>query len=418
MIENPLVNVQKLLKEICDYLNINENLYELLKEPKRIIEVSIPVRMDNGSFRVFKGYRSQHCDIMGPFKGGIRFHPEVNSDEVKALSIWMSLKCSATNLPFGGGKGGITVDVNELSEGELERLSRGYIREIYKYIGDKFDIPAPDVNTNEQIMSWMLDEYINISGKNSIGAFTGKPIVFGGAPGRKVATGVGVALVTREYLKKLNIDIKFSTVAIQGFGNVGLNSAKKLYKMGSKIIAISEYDKENGVYTIYNEEGFDVIELIEHFEKNKTLYNYKNCRKISIDQFYSLNVDVLIPCALENAIGIDEAKRINAKLVVEGANGPVTYEADRMLEEKNIIVIPDIIANSGGVIASYFEWTQDISGIVMTEDEVLNKLEYKILNALFEVIAIQDKDKVTLRKASYIYAISRLYEVLKIRSRI
>lgn len=415
---NPLLNVQKLLKEICDHLNVNQNLYELLKEPKRIIEVSIPVKMDNGTFRVFKGYRSQHCDIMGPFKGGIRFHQDVTADEVKALSIWMSLKCSATNLPFGGGKGGITVDISELSDGELERLSRGYIKEIYKYIGDKFDIPAPDVNTNEQIMSWMLDEYINISGKNSIGTFTGKPVSFGGAHGRKISTGVGVALVTREYLKKINIDIKSSTIAIQGFGNVGMNSAKKLYKMGSKILSISEYDVENGVYTIYNENGFDINELCEHFEKNNTLYNYENCRKISLDQFFSLNVDVLIPCALENSIDVNEANRINAKLIVEGANGPVTYEADKILEEKNIIVIPDIIANSGGVIASYFEWTQDISGIFMTEDEVLNKLEYKILNALFEVIKVQEREKVSLRKASYIYSISRLYEVLKIRSRI
>lgn len=417
-VENPLINVQKLLKEVCDYLNVNENLYEYLKEPQRIIEVSIPVKMDDGTLKIFKGYRSQHCDIMGPFKGGIRFHPNVNADEVKALSIWMSLKCSATNLPFGGGKGGITVDVNQLSNSELERLSRGYIKEIYKYIGDKFDIPAPDVNTNEQIMSWMLDEYINLSGKNSLATFTGKPVVFGGSYGRSISTGVGVALVTRESLKKLNIDIKKSTVAIQGFGNVGMNSAKKLYKMGSNIISISEYDKEHGVYTIYKEEGFDVNDLIEHFREHKTLYNYENCKKISIDQFYSLEVDVIIPCALENTICKEEANKIRAKLIVEGANGPINYEADRILEEKNILVIPDIIANSGGVIASYFEWTQDISGIIMTEDDVLNKLEYKILNALTEITLLQEEYKVTLRKSAYIYAISRIYQLLKLRSRL
>lgn len=264
----------------------------------------------------------------------------------------------------------------------------------------------------------MLDEYISISGKNSIGTFTGKPIILGGARGRKIATGVGVALVTREYLKKLEIDIKSSTVAIQGFGNVGLNSAKKLHKMGSKIMAISEYDKEYGVYCIYNEDGFDVEDLINFFNKNKTLYTYENCRKISIDQFYSLNVDVLIPCALENAICVEEAKKINAKLIVEGANGPVTYEADKILEDKNVIVIPDIIANSGGVIASYFEWTQNISGIEMTEDDVLNKLEYKILTALLEVIDIQNKYNVNLRKSAYIYSIERLFNILKLRSKI
>ena len=400
---NPLENVQMILKKSCELLNLDDSLYDLLKEPERTIEINIPVKMDNGKVRIFKGFRSQHCDVMGPYKGGIRFHPSVNVDEVKALSIWMSLKCSATHLPFGGGKGGIIVDVNELSENELERLSRGYVKELYKYIGDRFDIPAPDVNTNEKVMAWMLDEYIKLTGNNTLATFTGKALGFGGSYGRKEATGVGVAVMTREALNKLGIDIRNSRIAIQGFGNVGSNTAKHL---------------ERGVYTIYNENGFNISELISHFEKYNTLYNYKNAKHISIDQFYSLDVDVIIPCALENSITEDEAQKIRAKLIVEGANGPVDYLADRILRQKNVVVIPDILANSGGVIASYFEWVQNISGIDMTEDDVLNKVEYKMLLAYNEIMKIQNKYDVTMRIASYIYSVLRLYKILKLRSRI
>ena len=415
---NPLENVQKILKKSCEILNLDESVYVLLKEPERTIEINIPVKMDNGKFRIFKGFRSQHCDVMGPYKGGIRFHPTVNGDEVKALSAWMSLKCSATHLPFGGGKGGIIVDVNELSDNELERLSRGYVKELYKYIGDRYDIPAPDVNTNEKIMAWMLDEYIKLTGNNTLATFTGKALGFGGSYGRKEATGVGVAVITRESLKKLGINIRESKIAIQGFGNVGSNTAKHLERMGGNIVSISEYDKEKGVYTIYNEDGFNIADLIEHFEKNNTLYDYKDVKHISIDQFYSLDVDVIIPCALENSIGEEEANKIRAKLIVEGANGPVNYYADSILKDRNIIVIPDILANSGGVIASYFEWVQNISAIDMTEDDVLNKVEYKMLFAYNEILKIQQEYDVTMRLASYIYSVLRLYKILKLRSRI
>lgn len=415
---NPLENVQMILKKSCEILNLDDSLYELLKEPERTIEINIPVKMDNGKFRIFKGYRSQHCDVMGPYKGGIRFHPSVNGDEVKALSIWMSLKCSATHLPFGGGKGGIIVDVDELSENELEKLSRGYVKELYKYIGDRFDIPAPDVNTNEKIMAWMLDEYIKLTGNNTLATFTGKALGFGGSYGRKEATGVGVAVITRESLKKIGVNIKDSKIAIQGFGNVGSNTAKHLARMGGNILSISEYDSEHGIYTIYNEDGFNISELISHFAKYNTLINYENAKHISIDQFYSLDVDVLIPCALENAITEEEAKKIRAKLIVEGANGPVDYIADGILRQKDIGVIPDILANSGGVIASYFEWVQNISGIDMTEDDVLNKVEYKMLLAYNEIMNIKDEYGVTMRLASYIYSVLRLYKILKLRSRI
>lgn len=417
-IVNPLENVQRILKKACEVLNVEEDLYEILKEPERTIEINIPVKMDNGKVKVFKGYRAQHCDVMGPYKGGIRFHQSVNINEIKALSVWMSLKCSSAQLPFGGGKGGIIVNVNELSESELERLSRGYVREIYKYIGDRFDIPAPDINTNEKVMAWMLDEYIKLTGNNDLGTFTGKAIEFGGSYGRKQATGVGVALVTRECLKKLKIDVKKSKIAIQGFGNVGLYTAKKLYQMGATVVSISEYDSEKGVYTIYNEDGFDINELQSHFEKHKTLINFKKAKLISISQFYSLDVDVMIPCALENSITETEAENIRAKLIVEGANGPVNYLADKILEEKNVLVIPDILANSGGVIASYFEWIQNISGIDMTEDDVLNRLEYKILFAYENICEIQKKYNTTVRLASYIYSVNRLYKLLKLRSRI
>ena len=267
-------------------------------------------------------------------------------------------------------------------------------------------------------MAWMLDEYIKLTGNNTLATFTGKALGFGGSYGRKEATGVGVAVITRESLKKLGINIRESKIAIQGFGNVGSNTAKHLERMGGNIVSISEYDKEKGVYTIYNEDGFDISDLIAHFEKNNTLYDYKDVKHISIDQFYSLDVDVIIPCALENSIGEEEANKIRAKLIVEGANGPVNYYADSILKDRNIIVIPDILANSGGVIASYFEWVQNISAIDMTEDDVLNKVEYKMLFAYNEILKIQQEYDVTMRLASYIYSVLRLYKILKLRSRI
>lgn len=415
---DPFESIQKILKKSCDILNVSCDLYEILKEPQRVIEVNIPVKMDNGKIKIFRGYRSQHCDVIGPFKGGIRFHQNVNRNEIKALSMWMSLKCSANHLPYGGAKGGIVVDVNELSENELEKLSRGYVREIYKYIGDRFDIPAPDVNTNEKIMAWMLDEYINLTGNNNIATFTGKSLEFGGSYGRREATGVGVSHITRESLKKLDIDIKKSKIAIEGFGNVGSNTALSLQKMGANIVSISEFDKEYGVYTIYNEEGFDVEDLVSYFEKNKSLLNYKNNKFLVEKEFSSLDVDVLIPCALENSITEENAKNVKAKLIVEGANGPVNYMADKILEEKNVIIVPDILANAGGVIASYFEWIQNISGMDMTKDDVLNRLEYKILFAYDGILKTREKYNVSLRLASYIYSVERIYKSLKLRSRI
>ena len=413
---NPLDNVQHIIKEACEVASLKNDVYEILKEPDRVIEVNIPVKMDNGNTKVFKGFRSQHNNLLGPYKGGIRFHKNVSLDEVKALSIWMSLKCSLTNIPFGGAKGGIEID-EDLSDRELESLSRGYVRGVYRYLGDKYDIPAPDVNTNEKIMSWMLDEYILLTGRNDFATFTGKPIEFHGSYGRKIATGVGVANITRETLKKININIKDAKIAIQGFGNVGYNTALRLESMGAKIISISEFDKENGVYTIYKEEGFNIKQLYSHFLENKTLFNY-DCKHISINQFYSLDVDAMIPCALENAISEEEADLIRAKVIVEGANGPVTYTADSILNKKGIKVVPDILANSGGVITSYYEWVQNISMIDMTEDDVLNKVEYKILNAYEEMLKVQQKYNVSLRLSSYICAILRLNTILSIRTHI
>ena len=413
---NPLDNVQHIIKEACEVASLKNDVYEILKEPDRVIEVNIPVKMDNGNTKVFKGFRSQHNNLLGPYKGGIRFHKNVSLDEVKALSIWMSLKCSLTNIPFGGAKGGIEID-EDLSDRELESLSRGYVRGVYRYVGDRYDIPAPDVNTNEKIMSWMLDEYILLTGRNDFATFTGKPIEFHGSYGRKIATGVGVANITRETLKKININIKDAKIAIQGFGNVGYNTALRLESMGAKIISISEFDKENGVYTIYKEEGFNIKQLYSHFLENKTLFNY-DCKHISINQFYSLDVDAMIPCALENAISEEEADLIRAKVIVEGANGPVTYTADSILNKKGIKVVPDILANSGGVIASYYEWVQNISMIDMTEDDVLNKVEYKILNAYEEMLKVQQKYNVSLRLSSYICAILRLNTILSIRTHI
>ena len=385
-------------------------VYEILKQPLKVLEVSIPVKMDDGSVKVFTGYRSQHNDAVGPTKGGIRFHQNVSMDEVKALSIWMTFKCAVTGIPYGGAKGGIIVDPKELSEGELERLSRGYIDAIYKLIGEKVDVPAPDVNTNGKIMAWMVDEYNKLMGYSAIGVITGKPLEFGGSKGRTAATGFGVAVTVREACKKLGMDLKKATVAIQGFGNVGSFTAANVQKLGGKIIAVAEW---NGV--IYNENGIDANKLAEYMKANKSILGFPGTKEISTDEFWSLPVDVLIPAALENVITLNNADKIQAKIVAEAANGPTTPEADEVLHSKGILLTPDILTNAGGVTVSYFEWVQNLYGYYWSEEEVESKEEEAMVKAFEPIWQIKEQYNVTMRQAAYMYSIKKVAASMKVR---
>jgi glutamate dehydrogenase len=412
---SPLENAQKQVKDACNALNLDQSAYELLKEPMRVIELSIPVKMDDGSVKVFKGYRSMHNNAVGPGKGGIRFHPGVNLEEVKALSIWMTFKCCVTGIPYGGGKGGITVDPSQLSQGELERLSRGYIQGLHKYLGEKIDVPAPDVNTNGQIMSWMVDEYCKLKGEQNLGVITGKPVEFGGSKGRNEATGFGVAVVAREAAKKLGIDISNSKVAIQGFGNVGSFTVKNVQGQGATIVAIGEWDREIGTYALYNEEGLDYEDLAAYKAENKSIVNYPKAKRISLEEFWGLDVDIMIPAAMENAITEKEAELINAKLVCEAANGPTTVQADEVINRRGITLTPDILTNAGGVTVSYFEWVQNLYGYYWSEQEAVEKEEIAMVSAFENVWKIKEEYNVTPRKAAYMYSIKKISDAMKLR---
>lgn len=412
---NALLSAQNQVKKACDKLGLEKSVYELLKEPQRIIEISIPVKMDNGEVTVFKGYRAAHNDAIGPTKGGIRFHPAVTSDEVKALSIWMTFKCQVTGIPYGGAKGGVTVDVNKLSERELEQLSRGYVRGLYKYLGEKIDVPAPDVNTNGKIMSYMLDEYIKLTGNQSLGTFTGKPVEWGGSKGRTEATGYGVAIVTQKSCEKMNLKLSDAKIAVQGFGNVGSFTVKCLEDLGAKVAALGEYDRNKGTYALYNENGLSYKELKAFKEKNGTLLNYDKAKVISLEEFFKLDLDVLIPAALENAIDETVAQGIKAKIVVEAANGPTTPKADEILKDKGITVLPDILSNAGGVTVSYFEWVQNLQGYYWSEKEVAEKEKIAMENAFEAIWNIAEEEGVTHREAAYLLSIKKIATAMKLR---
>lgn len=413
---NPLVAAQQKVKEACDKLGVDPAVYELLKEPKRTIEISIPVKMDDGTTKVFKGWRSCHSDAVGPGKGGVRFHQNVNADEVKALALWMTFKGGALGLPYGGGKGGICVDPSELSQGELERLARGYVRGLYKYLGEKIDIPAPDVNTNGQIMSWFTDEYVKLNGdKMDLGTFTGKPVVFNGSEGRNEATGFGVAVVVREVAKRYGIDIKTAKIAVQGFGNVGSFTVKNIERQGGTVYAIAEWDKQVGNYALYNENGLSFKELQAYRAEHKTLIGFPGATQISEEEFWTKEYDILVPAALENVITGDRARKLNVKVVCEAANGPTTPQGDEVLIERGIQLSPDILTNSGGVLVSYYEWVQNQYGYYWTEKEVEEKQEAGMMKAVNGVFQIADDYNVTLREAVYMYAIKSIAEVMKLR---
>ena len=408
---NPFEIAQKQIKSACDKLNADPAVYEILKNPQRVLEVSFPVKMDNGDIKTFIGYRSQHNNAVGPYKGGLRFHPGVTRDEVKALSTWMTFKCSVAGIPYGGGKGGMAIDPKEYSKGELERISKGFAKAISPVIGEKVDIPAPDVNTNGQIMSWMVEAYEEKVGRSAKGIFTGKPLEFGGSLARTEATGYGVNLNAKKVLEKLGIDIKGATYAVQGFGNVGFYTAYYAHKDGAKIVAFSNTD-----VAIYNENGIDMEKVIKDFEENGHIIENKGYGKdITNAELLELEVDVLAPCALENQITSENADRIKAKVVAEGANGPTTPEADEILFKKGIVVVPDILANSGGVVVSYFEWVQNLQSYYWSFDEVQQKEDALLSKAFEDVWKIADEYKVDLRNAAYMKSIDTISKAMKVR---
>ncbi len=400
------------LNKALDILNVHPNTRALLQAPERVLEFSIPVKMDDGSIKVFTGYRSQYNSALGPYKGGIRYHHEVDKDEVQSLSMWMSLKCAVVNLPLGGGKGGVIVNPKELSESELEKLSRGYIQKLYKYIGPKEDVPAPDVYTTPQIMAWMMDEYIKLTnGQYDPGVITGKPIINGGSKARGYATAQGGFYVLRSLMKILNKDAKGTTVAIQGFGNAGAELAKILSDNGYSIVAVS--DSQGGVY---NSQGFNVDELNHYKKDNKTVATYDKAeKKISNDEILELPVDVLIPAALNDVITEKNADKIQVKYILELANGPITADAEKTLLNKNIIIVPDILANAGGVATSYLEQVQNSMNYYWEEKEVLEKLEKIMDNAFKGMWAVKEEKNLDLRMAAYVVALQRITEAMKNR---
>ena len=408
---NPFEIAQKQIKSACDKLNADPAVYEILKNPMRVLEVSFPVKLDDGTVKTFIGYRSQHNNAVGPFKGGLRFHPDVTKDEVKALSTWMTFKCSVAGIPYGGGKGGMAINPKDYSKAELERISKGFAKAISPIIGEKVDIPAPDVNTNGQIMSWMVDAYEEVAGKSTKGVFTGKPLEFGGSLARTEATGYGVNLTAKKALAKLNIDVKGATYAVQGFGNVGFYTAYYAHKDGAKIVAFSNSD-----VAIYNENGIDMEAVIKDFEENGRIAANKGYGKdITNAELLELEVDVLAPCALENQITSENADRIKAKVVAEGANGPTTPEADEILFKKGIVVIPDILANSGGVVVSYFEWVQNLQSYYWPFEEVQQKEDALLSGAFEDVWTLASEYKVDLRNAAYMKSIERISKAMKLR---
>lgn len=403
-----LNGLERNLKEACDTLGFGDDFYNLISKPQRIIEVNLPVLMDDGSTKLFKAYRSQHNNYYGPYKGGLRYHQNVTKEEVIALSIWMTLKCRVVGLPFGGGKGGIVVDVKGLSDSEKERLTRQFINQIYDCIGEKKDIMAPDVNTNGDTMAIIVDQYKKITSSTSNAIVTGKPLALGGSLGRVEATGFGVARISLKLLEKMNINKENAKVAVQGFGNVGSFSCLSLYKQGVKVVAVAGHH-DNFEFAIYSKDGIDIPKLMEFTKNEKDLRKFPGVECIDISSFWELDVDIMIPAAVEDVIDEKNANLINAKAIVEAANGPVSYLADEILMKKNIIVVPDILANSGGVTVSYFEWLQNLTNQEWTLDRVLEE-EYNILDDAFENIldfTISNGYK-TMRKAAYAYAIGML----------
>lgn len=408
-IANPYLTAQKQIESAAQKLNIASHVVEILKRPMRVLHVSFPVKMDDGSIRVFEGFRSQHNDAIGPTKGGIRFHPDVNEDEVKALSMWMTFKCGVVGLPYGGGKGGVICDPRELSKGELERLSRGFFEAISQIVGPEKDIPAPDVYTNPQIMGWMMDTFSRLNRSFTPGVITGKPLIIGGSKGRGEATAAGCVMTIVEAMNQLDKPMKHATVAIQGFGNAGRNAAKLLAPYGCKIVALSD---SKGA--IYDPNGLD-MNRVEVVKDQGNLLSYGTSSQIAANSLLELDVDILIPAALENVISDQNASRVKANIIAEAANGPTTPEADQILFEKGIVVIPDILANAGGVTVSYFEWVQNLMNYYWNEEEVNTKLREIMVSSYHRVSKLAKENSTDLRTAAYMISIQRVTEAMEAR---
>jgi glutamate dehydrogenase (NAD(P)+) len=408
---NPFETALKQLAEAAKLIDLDNGMHEVIAHPQRVLTIAIPTKMDNGEIKVFTGFRSQHNDARGPFKGGIRYHPQVSIDEVKALSMWMTWKCAIADLPYGGGKGGIICNPKEMSDAELERMTRRYAYGISDIIGPHVDIPAPDVYTGGKEMAWIMDTYSALKG-NFVQpeVITGKPLAIGGSLGRNEATGRGLSFTIREAAKKLQINMKTATVVVQGFGNAGQFAAQLLEEQGAKIIGVS--DSQGGVY---NKNGIQVGTLRKHKEKKGSVVDFPGTKSISNEDLLEQECIILIPAALESQITKKNAGKINAKIIAEAANGPTTIEADDILYKHNILVIPDILANGGGVTVSYFEWLQNLRREYWSENEVNERLDRNITKAFSDVYHVYEKYKVNMRKASTLLAVNRVVEAIKIR---
>jgi glutamate dehydrogenase len=406
---NLLTSTQVVINEALTKLGYNQEMYELLKEPLRMLTVRMPVRMDDGSVKIFTGYRAQHNDAVGPTKGGVRFHPEVDEEEVKALSMWMSLKCGIVDLPYGGGKGGIICDPRTMSMGELERLSRAYVRAISQIVGPTKDIPAPDVYTNSQIMAWMMDEYSRLREYDSPGFITGKPIVLGGSQGREKATAQGVVICIEEAAKKRGIEIKGARVVVQGFGNAGSFLAKFMHDAGAKVIGISD-----AYGALYNPDGLDIDYLLDRRDSFGTVTTlFENT--ITNAELLELDCDILVPAAISNQITAKNAHNIKASIIVEAANGPTTLEATKILSERGILLVPDVLASSGGVTVSYFEWVQNNQGYYWSEEEVNEKLQKVLVKSFNNVYDTAQQRNVNMRLAAYMVGVRKMSEASRYR---
>lgn len=410
-VRNPYLIVQQQFELCANLLGLEPNIYELIRHPMLEIHVAIPVRMDNGSLRIFQGYRVQFNDAMGPTKGGIRFHPEETIDSIKALAAWMTWKCALLRLPLGGAKGGVICDPREMSMGELERLCRGYIQKVWQFIGPEKDIPAPDVYTNAQMMAWMMDEYSKLVGKNQFGVITGKPRYLGGSAGRDTATARGGLIVIKEAARYIDMDLKNATIAVQGFGNAGFHAANLAHTLfGCKVVAVT--DSSGG---IYREEGFDPLLVYNHKQKTGSVAGFPDTDPITNEELFKLDVDILCPSALENVITEKNAPDIKARILAELANGPTTPEADVILFEKGIHVLPDFLCNAGGVTVSYFEMVQNFNMYYWSDNEVFDRLKDKMIAAYDSVHKTSLTHKVNMRQAAYIVAVRRIANATRLR---
>jgi glutamate dehydrogenase/leucine dehydrogenase len=406
--QSALMVAQEQLKIATEKLDLDASMHSLLVHPKRSLLVSVAVKMDSGETKVFEACRVQHWDARGPFKGGIRYHPNVTLNEVTALSMWMTWKCAVVDIPYGGAKGGITCNPKEMSKGEIERMTRRYTSLLYGFIGPHRDVPAPDVYTDSQTMAWIMDTYSQITGYSVPECVTGKPISIGGSEGREQATSRGVVVCAREAMKILGLKLKGATVAIQGYGNVGMNAAKIAHDMGCKVVAAS--DSTGGVY---DAKGINPYDLYNHKAKTGSVADYKRANNITNEELLELKCDILIPAALEGQITNKNADNVKAKVVSEGANGPTTPEADKILYEKDILLIPDILANAGGVTTSYFEWVQNLTREHWTIQEVNRKLEDKMVKAFNDTCKVAKKEKSDMRTAALMVGVGRVAEAIK-----